>query len=96
MMTPYVLVGSISDQVTLIDLGNLAAAVTDVGGAPGTETRIRRLSLKDKPEVSLINATKQTYQLLMQILTFVSNINIFIKRYDNLGPVWSQCRHFLA
>ena len=47
MMMPYVLLGITSDQVTLMELGNSAAADTDVGGAPGTEIRNHMVVIDD-------------------------------------------------
>ena len=51
--------------------------------------------------IGMINATKQTCQLLTRILTFVSHFELpngcqFLKHSDNLGQIWSLCRHFLA
>ena len=59
------------------------------------------LKLKDNSRADLINATKETYDLLPQILTFVSHFGHsngcqFQKRFDNLGHILSLCHHFPA
>ena len=49
----------------------------------------------------MVNHTKEAYHLLTQILTFVSHFELsngcqLQKCFDNLGRIWSLCRHFLA
>ena len=50
----------------------------------------------------MINATKQTYQLLTRIHMFAPHFKIrnscnkSIKQADNLDQIWSLCRHFVA
>ena len=60
-----------------------------------------RLILRGKSEANMINARKQTHQLLPRILTLVSHFELpngrqFLEHSNNSGLSQSLCRHFLA
>ena len=51
--------------------------------------------LKDKLNVCMINATKETYHLLTRILTVVSHSELAVSSKD-VTMIWATCSPFVA